>query len=95
VGQIILLSRWFNKKTWGKNPIRKINQKDLVKMVRYKMTCPKWHFGQVGHGGKKPYGGCFLLKFLVKKVVISCSDGASMIKQIKIIKIEQVLFSSI
>jgi hypothetical protein len=27
--------------------------------------------------------------------VISCSDGASMIKQIKIIKIEQVFFSSI
>jgi hypothetical protein len=89
------LSRWFNKKTWGKNPTKKTNQKDLVKMVKYKMTCLKWHFGQVGHGGKKPYGGFFLLKFLVKKVVISCSDGASMIKQIKIIKIEQVFFSSI
>jgi hypothetical protein len=24
-----------------------------------KSTCPKWHFGQVGHGGKKNHGGVF------------------------------------
>jgi len=43
-----VLSQWFNKKT---------NQKDLVKMVGSKSICPKWHFGQVGHGGKKTIGG--------------------------------------
>jgi len=26
-------------------------------MVKSKLTCPKWHFGQVGHGGKKIMGG--------------------------------------
>jgi hypothetical protein len=36
-------------------------------MVKSKMTYPKWHFGQVGHGGKKPYEGFFKLKFLIKK----------------------------
>jgi hypothetical protein len=40
VAQIILLLRWFNKK-------------NLVKMVESKFTCPKWHFGQAGHGNKK------------------------------------------
>jgi hypothetical protein len=24
------------------------------------MICPKWHFGQVGHGGKKNHMGDFL-----------------------------------
>jgi hypothetical protein len=47
--QIILLSWWFNKK----NLVKKTNQKDLVKMVGSKLTCSKWHFGQIGHGGKK------------------------------------------
>jgi hypothetical protein len=29
-------------------------------MARSKLTCPKWHFGQVGHGGKKNHkGGVF------------------------------------
>jgi hypothetical protein len=36
-------------------------------MVDTKMTCPKWHFGHVGHGGKKPYGVFVLPKFSVKK----------------------------
>jgi hypothetical protein len=40
-------------------------------MVESKSTCPKWHFGQVKHGGKKAIGGVFLLKFLGKKVKIS------------------------
>jgi hypothetical protein len=31
----------------------KTNQKETVKIVKSKMTCPKWHFGQVGHGHKK------------------------------------------
>ncbi len=43
-------------------------------MVGSKLTCPKWHFGQVGHGGKKTIRGeGVLLKFLVKKVEISYS----------------------
>jgi hypothetical protein len=50
-----------------KNPIEKTNQKDLVKMVRSKSTCPKWHSSQVGHGGKKTIGKIFVTKILVKK----------------------------
>jgi hypothetical protein len=54
--QIILLLWWFNKKTL----VKKTNQKDQVKMFESKSICPKWHFGQVGHGGKKtPRGGFF------------------------------------
>jgi hypothetical protein len=45
-------------------------------MVRSKLTCPKWYFGQVGHGGKKNIGGFFLLKFLVKKIGISCTTSS-------------------
>jgi len=45
-----------------KNPVEKTNQKDLIKMVESKLTCPKWHFGQVGHGGKKTIWGVFLTK---------------------------------
>jgi len=40
-------------------------------MVGSKSICPKWHFGQVGHGGTKTIG----LKFLVKKTKISYSDS--------------------
>jgi hypothetical protein len=36
-------------------------------MVKSKLTCLKWHFGQVGHGGKKIIWGIFLLKILDKK----------------------------
>ncbi len=43
-------------------------------MVMSKSTCPKWYFGQVGHGGKNSIGFYFKLKFLVKKFGISCSD---------------------
>jgi hypothetical protein len=39
--------------------IIKTNQKYLIKTIVSKLTCPKWHFGQVGHGGKKPIGGAF------------------------------------
>jgi hypothetical protein len=60
--QIILLSQWFSKKTL----IKKTKQKDLVKMVMSKLTCPKWHFGQVGHGGKTTIWKVFLPKILVK-----------------------------
>jgi hypothetical protein len=65
IAQIILLSRWFNKK---------ISQKDLVKMVEFKTTCLKLHFGQIGHGAKNPYGWFFLLKFLVKSAMTSCNE---------------------
>jgi hypothetical protein len=55
-------------KKLGKNNIIKMtNQKDLVKMVRSKSICPKWHFGQVGHGGKKTIGGAFFIKILGPK----------------------------
>jgi hypothetical protein len=61
VAQIILLPWWFSKKNLvKKNPIKKTNQKDPVKMVGSKSTCPKWPFCQVGHGGKKTIGGVFL-----------------------------------
>ncbi len=40
-------------KNMVKNPNKKTNQNDLVKIVESKLTCPKWHFGQIGHGGKK------------------------------------------
>jgi hypothetical protein len=53
VAQFVLLSWWFNKK----NLVKKTNQKDLVKMVESKLTCPKWHFGQIGLGSKKRWGG--------------------------------------
>jgi len=43
-----------------KNPINKTNQKNLVKVVKSKLICPKWHLGQVEHGGKKTIGGDFL-----------------------------------
>jgi hypothetical protein len=33
-----------------KNLIKNINQKDLVKMVGSKLTCPKPQFGQIEHG---------------------------------------------
>ncbi len=45
-----------------------------IKMVKSKMTCPEWHFGEVGHRGKKTYGFFFLSKYLVKMSMISCSD---------------------
>jgi hypothetical protein len=50
--------------------VKKTNEKDIVKIVGSKSTFPKWHFGQVGHGGKKTIWGVFLPKILVKKVVI-------------------------
>jgi hypothetical protein len=31
------------------------------------MSSPKWHFGQVGQGAKKPFGGLFVMKFPIKK----------------------------
>jgi hypothetical protein len=48
IAQITLLLWWFNKKIL----VKKTNLKDLVKMFGSKLICPKWHFGQVGHGGK-------------------------------------------
>ncbi len=74
--QIILLSWWFNIK----NPVKMTNQKDPIKMVGSKLICPKWHFGQIGHGGKKTiWGGFFFLEFLVKKVGTSCCEGPNMV----------------
>jgi hypothetical protein len=36
-------------------------------MVESKMTCLELHFGQVGHGVKKPIWGVFFTKVLGKK----------------------------
>jgi hypothetical protein len=53
--QIILLSQWFNKKSL----VKKLGQKDQPKRPSPKSTFSKWHFGQVGHGGKKTIGRVF------------------------------------
>jgi hypothetical protein len=61
-------------------------------MVKSKSTCPKWHFGQVGHRGKKTImGGFFLLKFLVKKVGISCSACVGITKVNMLVELSYVL----
>jgi hypothetical protein len=36
-------------------------------MVEPKSICPKWHFGQVGHGDKKTILGFFLTEIRIKK----------------------------
>jgi hypothetical protein len=36
-------------------------------MVKSKSTCLKWHFGQVGHGGKKAIWEVFLIEIPNKK----------------------------
>jgi hypothetical protein len=36
-------------------------------MVESKITCLEWHFGHVGHGGKKTIWGIFLIKIPSKK----------------------------
>jgi hypothetical protein len=66
--QIILLSQWFNKKT---------NQKDLIKMVESKLTFRKWHFGQVGHEGKRTIWGVFFKQFFDKKKAMISYDGCN------------------
>jgi hypothetical protein len=48
-------------------------------MVDVKTTCPKWQFGQIGQGAKKPYGGVFLTKIPSQKVVISYSEYCTLI----------------
>jgi hypothetical protein len=45
-----------------KKPSKKTNQKDPIKMVKSKMICPKWHFGQVGHEGKKTIWRVFFIE---------------------------------
>ncbi len=40
--------------------IKKTNLKDPIKRIRSKMTCPKWHFGQIKHGHKKKHMGDFI-----------------------------------
>jgi hypothetical protein len=44
--------------------VKKIYQKYPIKTIWSKMTCPEWHFGQVGHGGKKTIWWDFLTKIL-------------------------------
>jgi hypothetical protein len=34
--------------TSKKKSNKKTNQKDPFKMAKFKMTCPRWHFGQIG-----------------------------------------------
>jgi hypothetical protein len=40
-----------------KNLVKNTNQKYLIKIVESKLICPKWHFGQVGHGNRKTIWG--------------------------------------
>ncbi len=64
IAQIILFSWWFSEKKLSK----KINKKDLIKMVKSKMTYLEWHFGQVRHGGKKTiYMGFFFTEIPCQK----------------------------
>jgi hypothetical protein len=48
--------------------VKKTDQKDLVKMVESKLTCPKWHFDEIGHGAKKTIWGVFFTKILNQKI---------------------------
>jgi hypothetical protein len=50
-----------------KKSSKKTNQKYLIKMLGSKSTCPKWHFGQIGHGGKKTISGVVFTKTFGKK----------------------------
>jgi len=36
-------------------------------MGRSESICSKWHFGEIGHGGKQTIWGVFLTKILVQK----------------------------
>jgi hypothetical protein len=47
--------------------VKQHSKKNLIKTVRSKSTCLKWHFGQVGHGGKKTIWGVFWTKIPSKK----------------------------
>ncbi len=49
---------------------QKTDQKNLVKMVGSKSTCPKWHFGQVEHDDN---WDTFWSIFPIEKVAFSCS----------------------
>jgi hypothetical protein len=55
------------KKHGKKNLVKKTNQKNPLQMVGSKSTCSKWHFSQVGHGGKKAIGRVFFTKIRGKK----------------------------
>jgi hypothetical protein len=44
-----------------------MNQENPFKMVESKSICSKWHFGQVGHGGKKTIPGVFFIEIPSKK----------------------------
>ncbi len=57
-----------------KKSSKKANQKNPNKMVGSKTTCPKWHFGQVGHKDKKIIWMVFFTESPNKKAMISCSE---------------------
>jgi hypothetical protein len=72
--QIILLSKWFSTK----NLIRKTQSKRPTKKTQTKSSSPNRlvqndTLVKLDMGAKKPYGGFFLPKFLVKKAKISYS----------------------
>ncbi len=48
-----------------KKPNKTNQPKDLIKMVRSKSICPKWHFGQIGHEGKKTMISCNVMTIFV------------------------------
>ncbi len=47
-----------------------LNKKNTNKKDCVKSTCPKWHFGQIGQGGKNSKTRFFKLVFWVKKGMI-------------------------
>jgi len=43
-------------------------KKTLIKKIMAKSTCPKWHFGQIGQGGKRTKMGVYFIEFSYQKV---------------------------
>jgi hypothetical protein len=54
------------------------NQKNLVKVDVLNSICPKWHFGQIGQGGKKSIRYFIKLFFLVIFLKNSCNHPQQM-----------------
>jgi hypothetical protein len=55
------------KKLGKKSQVKKTHQKYLIKIVGSKIISPKWHFGQIGHGGKKTIWGVFFTEIPSEK----------------------------
>ncbi len=40
----------------------------LIKKIVSKSTCLKWHFSQIGQGGKRTKMGVYFIDFRIKKI---------------------------